>query len=88
MAQWSLLSNVVNYVQYDRNPRNFYDLDSKAKHQKNHRKIYDRLKDGDRQILEIDFGKNPNKLQREYLDMYEGVQSEMLSTTRFDENSN
>ena len=32
------------------------------------------------------FGNNPDKL-KEYLDMYEGVQSEVLSTTRFDENS-
>ena len=23
MEQWSILSNAVNYVQYDRNPRNF-----------------------------------------------------------------
>ena len=29
----------------------------------------------------------PEKLKREYLDIYEGIQSETLSTTRFDENS-
>ena len=23
MEQWSILSNVVNYIQYDRHPRNF-----------------------------------------------------------------
>ena len=44
MEQWSILSNVVNYVQYDRNPGNFYDLDIKTIDQKSHRKIYDRLK--------------------------------------------
>ena len=27
------------------------------------------------------------KLKEEYLDMYEGIQSEILSTTRVDENS-
>ena len=27
MEQWSILSNAVNYLQYDKNPRNFYDLD-------------------------------------------------------------
>ena len=47
----------------------------------------DRLKDGDRQELELHFGNNPDKLRGEYLDMYEGVQSVVLSTTRFDENS-
>ena len=29
MEQWSILGNVVNYVQYDRHPRIFYDLDMK-----------------------------------------------------------
>ena len=43
MEQWSILSNVVNYVQYDRNPRDFYNLDIKVIDQKYHRKIYDRL---------------------------------------------
>ena len=49
--------------------------------------IYDRLKEDDRQVLELDFGDSRDKLQGEYLDMYEGVKSEVLSTTMFDENS-
>ena len=87
MEQWSILSNVVNCIQFDRDPKNSYDLDVKAIYQKSHRKIYDRLKEEDRQILELDFGNNPDKLRGEYLNMCEGVQSEVISTTRFDENS-
>ena len=30
MQQWSIPSNIVSYVQYDRNPKNFYNLDVKA----------------------------------------------------------
>ena len=45
MEQWSIFSNVVNYVQYNRNPRDFYNLDIKALVQKMHRKIYDRIKE-------------------------------------------
>ena len=67
--------------------RFFYDLVVKAKGQKNQRKIYDKLRDEERQVLELDFGDNPDKLQGEYLDMCEGVKSEVLSTTKFDENS-
>ena len=52
MDQWLILCNIVNYVQYDRNPKNFHDLDVKAMDQKNHRKIYDRLKEDDRWVLE------------------------------------
>ena len=50
--------------------------------------MYNKLKDEDRQVLDLDFGANTDKLRGEYLDTYEGVQSEVLSTTRFDENSN
>ena len=49
--------------------------------------MYDKLKDDERQTLEIDFDNNPDKLRIEYLDMYEGVQLEVLNTTRFDESS-
>ena len=87
MEQWSILSNAVNYVQYGRNPKNFHDLHVKEIDQKNHRKIYDRLKGEDRQVLELDFGNNLDELKGEYLDMYEGVKSEVLSTIKFDENS-
>ena len=41
----------------------------------------------ERQMLELDFGDMPEKLKEEYLDIYDGIQSEVLSTTRFDENS-
>ena len=87
MEQWSTISNTVNFVQYDRNPRDFYCLEVKAIEQKNHRKIYDRLKEEDRQVVELDFGNTLDKLKGEYLDIYDGVKSEVLCTTKFGENS-
>ena len=88
IEQWLILSNVVNYMQYARNPKPVYDLEIKTVDQRNHRKIYERLKEEDRQILKLDFGDAADKLRKEYLDMYEGVQSEVINTTRLDENSN
>ena len=41
----------------------------------------------ERQMIEIHFGDMAEKLKGEYLDIYDGIQSEILSTTRFDENS-
>ena len=38
MKQWSILSNVVNYVQYNRHPKDFYNLDIRAVDQKRHKK--------------------------------------------------
>ena len=55
--------------------------------QKNHRKIYDRLKEEDRQVIELDFGDTLDMLIGEYLHIYDGVKSEVLCTTKFDENS-
>ena len=66
MEQWSILRNIVNYVQYDRNPREFYNLDIKVIDQKYHRKIYNRLKKEDRQGIELYFGNTPDKLKGEY----------------------
>ena len=82
-----ILSNIVNDVQYDQNPRDYYNLEAKALEQQNHRKIYDRLRE-DRQVIVLDFGDAPDKLKGEYLDMYDRVRSEVLCTTKFDENSN
>ena len=41
----------------------------------------------ERQMLELDFEDMLEKLKEDYLDVYNGIQSEILSTTRFDENS-
>ena len=84
MEKWSILSNVDNYVQYDRHPKNFCDLDIKTVDQKGYRKIYG--KGEKRQIQVLDFGDTQDKLKGEYLDMYEGIQSKVISATRFDEN--
>ena len=39
-------------------------------------------------MLELDFGDTPEKLREDCLDIYDGIQLEILSTTRFNENSN
>ena len=44
------------------------------------------LKEEDGKMLELDFGEMPEKL-KEYLDIYNGNQSEIISTTQFDKNS-
>ena len=40
MEQWSVLSNMVIYIQYDRHPMNFYNLDITSINQKRHKKIH------------------------------------------------
>ena len=57
--------------------RGFYNLDVKMIDQKNHGKIYDRLKEDDAQVIEKDFGDNLDKVKGEYLDMHDGVKSDI-----------
>ena len=86
MEQWSVLSNVVNYIQYDRHPKNFYNLNIRAVNKEKYKRKSN-IEEVKRQMLELDFGDMPEKLKEEYLDICNGIQSEILSTTRFDENS-
>ena len=66
MEQWSILSNVLNYVQHTRFNSMNHTLDVKAVNR------YKSKPDMDRQFEELDFGTTPQKLQ-EYMDIYEGI---------------
>ena len=81
MEQWSILSNVLNYVQHSRFNSMNCTLDVKAMNR------YKSKPDVDREFKELDFGATPQKLQEEYMDIYEGIHSDILSSNRFDENS-
>ena len=37
--------------------------------------------------IEVDFGPTPDILKEEYINVYKGIQSEIVNTTRFEENS-
>ena len=40
-----------------------------------------------REFKELDFGITPQKLQEEYMDIYEGIHSDTVSSSRFNEHS-
>ena len=84
MEQWSILSNTLNYIQYDRYPKNYHSLGISTVNKCGKNQS---TKEEERDILELDFCQTLDILREEYLDVYEGIQSEILSTTRFDENS-
>ena len=82
MEQWSILSNMLNSIQYGRHPKNYHNIGIRTVNRyKNNSYIKE-----ERDIIEVDFGPTPNILKAEYLDVYEGIQSEILNTTRFDKN--
>ena len=78
MEQWSILSNIINYVQYDKHPKYLHTMSFrpvKKKTKKN--KIKSRKDEKEKAISEIDFRDTSDKLKEEYLDRYEGVKSEI-----------
>ena len=83
MEQWSILSNTLNYIQYNKHPKNFHNLGISAVN------VYKNCSDTKKEkgMVEIDFGPTLDILKDEYLDMYTGIQAEMVNNTRFDENS-
>ena len=83
MEQWSILSNVLNYVQHDRSHIANHTLNIKTV-DKYKNKL--ETKEGKEQV-ELDFGSTLLKLCEEYRDVYEGIQSEIINTMRFNENS-
>ena len=83
MEQWSILSNFINYVQHSRNSLNFHFVTIKpAKINKTAK-----IKDKGETLLKINLIESSGRSREEYLDRYEGVKTEIVDTTRFDENS-
>ena len=83
MEQWSILSNILNYVQHSRFNSMNHTQDVKAMNK------YKSKLNVDREFAELDYGTMPQRLQEEYMDIYEGINSEIVSSSsiRFDKNS-
>ena len=75
MEQWSILSNILNYVQHSRLNSVNHTLDIKAVDKYKYRPSKD-----SREFKELDFGATPHKLWEEYMDIYEGIHSEVVSS--------
>ena len=84
MEQWSILSNVLDYIQHDRHSTINQNLSIRAvnKYKGNSKTEEERV------TTELYFGVTPQILCKKYLDVYGGIQSDIVNTTRFDENSN
>ena len=84
MEQGSILSNVLNYIQHDRHHMMNHTLNIKAidKYRSNPETKEEKE---EKEFIELDFGSMPHELCKEYLDVYEDIQSEIVNTS-FDEN--
>ena len=59
MEQWSILSNIINYVQYSKNPKNFHAMSIKPIN-KNKVSVGRKEKDIDTFSLQVDLADAPD----------------------------
>ena len=85
MEQWSILSDNTVYVKAEDNEImngiNIKSIDYRE-HKRMHRKM---CKEGGER-LDIDFGESLEIMRRRYMDVYDDIYAEVVTTSRFDEN--
>ena len=85
MKNWFIFSDNIRYVQHDQITAQ--DLNLETLDYRNHKDLYSQLKNEEIETLDIDFGLYPDVTKARYLDVYEDVYAEMISASKFDENS-
>ena len=67
MEQWSILSNIINYIQYSKNPKNFHAMMIKPIN-KDKTNIGRRKRDRDEFALQVGLIDTSDRVTKEYLD--------------------
>ena len=86
MKEWSILSDHVRYVTSD-GSEIFHILNIDQMNYRQERDLYKEFQEKELASADVKFGRSPEKLKAEYLDVYEGVYAEIISTDRFDEDT-
>ena len=85
IEQWSILSDNIVYVRSeDRDIMNGIEI--KLIDYREHKRIYRKMGKEGGERLEIDFGESPEIMKRRYMDVYDDIYAEVVTTSRFDEN--
>ena len=84
MKEWSILSDHVKYVTSD-GSETFHKFNIDQMNYRHKRDLYKELQDKELLSADVNFGGSPEKLKAEYLDVYERVYAEVITTDRFDE---
>ena len=85
IEQWLILSDNIVYVRSDdRDIMNGIDI--KSIDYREHKRIYRKMGKEEGEKLEMDFGESPEIMKDRYMDVYDDVYAEVITTSRFDEN--
>ena len=86
MESWSILSDHVKYIQHDESD-SLHNVNFDSLNYHVNEDIYKDLKEQQMLKTGIDFSGVSEKLKSDYLDVYDGVYAEVISTNRFDEDT-
>ena len=85
IEQWSILSDNIVYVRSeDRDIMNGIDI--KLIDYREHKRKYRKMGKEGGERLEINFGESLEIMKRRYMDVYDDIYAEVVTTSRFDEN--
>ena len=87
MEDWSILSDHVKYVKHDDGLETYHTLNVNMLNYCQYKDLCQELKGKEILMIDVDFGNSPEILKSEYLDVYEGVYAQIVSTNWFNENS-
>ena len=86
MKEWSILSDHVKYITSDKH-KTFNNLSIDQLNYKQDISLYRELQEKESPSTNLNFGDSFTKLKSEYLDMYKGIYVEIVSSNRFDEDT-
>ena len=85
MDQWSILSDNIVYVKSnDSDIMNGIDI--KSIDYREHKRMYRKMNKEGGEKIDIDFGESPKVMKSRFMDVYDNVHAEVVTTGRFDEN--
>ena len=87
IEEWSILIDIMKYVRHDDGSETFHKLNINTLNYCQNKDLYKELVEKEMLKVNVDFGRSPEKLKSNYLDVYDGVYTEVVSTNRFDEDT-
>ena len=86
MKEWSIMSDHVKYITSDKH-KTFNNLSIDQLNYSHDISLYRELQEKEPPGTNLNFGNSSTKFKSEYLDMYKGIHAEIVSSNRFDEDT-
>ena len=85
MEQWSILSDNIVYVRSEDSDI-MNGIDIKPIDYREHKRMYRKMGKEGGERLDIDFRESPEIMKNRYMDVYDNIYAEVVTSSRFDEN--